>query len=145
MNASNLDPNLVAGLVTLVTTLAGFLYHKARGTQQRDLSDLLDEAITEEVHDALEDGETLATIEGRLTGAASKLTKLLGLKLPPYTVNIAVQYGVSEFRKLVRAREANQKAAKEIPGQIDDLAKAAQGVKDAFKVPVVEGPKGRDD
>ena len=125
MSLANVDPNLIAGAVTVLTTLFGYLWHKGKGEKTADLSELLDEAITHEVSDALDDGETVATIEKRLTGAALALAHKLGVKLPTQTVAVAVQWGVVEFRKRVKAREANQKAAKELPGKLDDLAKRA--------------------
>jgi hypothetical protein len=88
MNLSNLDPNLVTGLVTLLGTLAAWGYHKARGTKQRDLTELLDDAITAEVEDALDDGETLDTIEDRLTQAGMALAKKLGLKVGEGTLRV---------------------------------------------------------
>jgi hypothetical protein len=132
MNLSNLDPNLVTGLVTLLGTLAAWGYHKARGTKQRDLTELLDDAITAEVEDALDDGETLDTIEDRLTQAGMALAKKLGLKVGEGTLRVAVQWGVVEFRKAVKKRAGSQAAAKAIPKQLDDLAAAADKVNDAF-------------
>jgi hypothetical protein len=135
MNLPDVNSNLVAGIVTVLGALATWGYNKARGNKKADLSDLLDEAITAEVVDALEDGETLGTIEARLTGVAMKLAGKTGLKLPRYTVQAAVQWGVIEFRKLARERELEQKnakAAEALPGQVADMAKAAQGVLDAF-------------
>jgi hypothetical protein len=139
MNLSDLDPNLLAGIVTLLGTLATWAYGKARGTKQADLSDLLDEAITAEVYDALNDGETVDTIEDRLAGVAMKLGAKVGLKVPKATARLAVQYGVFEFKKLVKARELKQQlkqqnanAVERLPGQVADMAKAAQGVLDAF-------------
>ncbi len=43
-----------------------------------------------------------------------------------------MQWGVVEFRTKLKKRAANQKAAKELPGQADDLAKGAASVVDAF-------------
>jgi len=128
MNLSNIDPNLIAGAATLLGTLVTWLVGKARGEKQRDLSELLDEAITAELEDALEDGETLDTIEDRLTGAALKLAGKLGLKIPENTVRLAVQWGVVEFRKRLKVRLANQKAARELPGKADDIRAQAEAI-----------------
>jgi hypothetical protein len=133
MDLSKIDPNLVAGIGTLLGTLVTWLVGKARGQQQRDLGELLDEAITAEVLDALEDNETVATIENRLTDAALKLGGKLGLKIPEPTVRFAVQWGVVEFRKKLKEREANQKAARELPAKLDDLATQAAKVVEAFR------------
>lgn len=132
MSLDKIDPNLIAGVVSLLGTLAAWVYGKARGSKQRDLSDLLDETITAEIEDALEDGETLDTIEDRLTQAAHALAKKLGLKIGEQTLRLAVQWGVVEFRKLIKKRADNQAAAKRIPAQLDDLAEKAKAVEDAF-------------
>ncbi len=132
MDVSNLNENLVAGLFTLATVIGGWLWKKAHGEKTRSISELLDEAITAEVVDALEDGETLATIEKRLTGAAMTLGGKLGVKLPKQTVNVAVQWGVVEFRQALKVREANQKAAKELSTVAGELLNKASGVLDAF-------------
>jgi hypothetical protein len=140
MDFSKIDPNLIAGVVSLLGTLAAWVYGKARGSKQRDLSELLDETITAEVEDALEDGETLDTIEDRLTQAAHALAKKLGPKVGEQTLRLAVTWGVIEFRKLVKKRADNQAAVKRIPGQLDDLADKAKAVEDAF-VPKGTFPK----
>jgi hypothetical protein len=132
MNLSTLDPNLVAGLVTVVGGLVTWLYRKATGEKQRSIVELLDEAITHEVGDALDDGETLDTIEARLTKAALALGRRIGIKVPKQTVGVAVQWGVFKFRQLVKEREANQRAAKELPTQAEKLGDAAAGVIEAF-------------
>jgi hypothetical protein len=121
MDISKVDPNLIAGAVTLITTLFGYLWHKGRGEKTLDLSDLVDEAITHEVDDALDDGETLDTIEDRLTGAVGKLGLKLRVKLPENTVRLAVQWGVQAFRKRVKERKANQDAIKAIPSQLGEV------------------------
>ncbi len=142
MNLSNLDPNLVAGIFTLLGTLGGWLYNKARGKKTQDLTELLDEAITAEVLDAVEDGETLDTIEDRLTNTALLLSKKLGVKLSASVARIAVQYGVVEFRQAVKKREAAQKAVAQMQTQLDKLATEAAKVGAAFTdAPTIAIPK----
>jgi hypothetical protein len=135
VNVSNLDPNLVAGLVTLVTTLAGWLYSKARGEKARDVSDLLDEVITGELEDALHDLDTLDAIEQRLTESASALLRRLHLDPKKYAgpIRVAVQWGLAEAQRKLAARRRNQDAVKSMPAQLDELTKATAGVLEAFK------------
>jgi hypothetical protein len=130
MDLSKIDPNLIAGIVTLLGTLATYALGRARGTKQRDLTELVDEAVTAEVVDALEDGETSATIERRLTTAVMALGGKLGVKLPPATVNVAVQWGVMKFRQEMKQREANQLAAQELPENREALIAQARRIAD---------------
>jgi hypothetical protein len=78
--------------------------------------------------DALEDGDTLDTIEERLTGAVGKIAIKIGLKIPDSTVRLAIQMGVLKFRQKVKAREAQQKAARELPAKADELRALAEKV-----------------
>ncbi len=129
----DLDPNLVAGLVTLIGAFGTWLWRKARGEKQLDLSELLDEAITAEVVDAIDDRDTLESIHGRLERAAAKLGTKLGVKLPSGIVRLAIAWGEVEFRKLAKAREAQQVAARELPAKLEAMAEAAEKVAGAFE------------
>jgi hypothetical protein len=140
MDISKVDPNLIAGAVTLITTLFGYLWHKGRGEKTLDLSDLIDEAVTHEVEDALDDGETLDTIEDRLTGAVGKLALKLGLKVPPNTLRLAVQWGVQAFRKRVKERKANQDAAKAIPIQLGDVVVKGNRIVEKLEHALTDAP-----
>lgn len=123
----------MAGLgLTVITTLAGWLWAKVRGQKRRDLTELLDETITEEVEDALDDNMTAAEIEGRLEEAARRLAKRLGVTLPRPMANIAIAYGMTEFKKKVRARRANQGAVQTIPGQLAEVSSLADAVTEVF-------------
>lgn len=132
MSTPDMNLEAVTILTGLLLALGKWAYGKVTGKKQEDLSELLDEAITAELADALEDGETLDTIEDRLSGVALKLAKKVGVKLPENTVRVAIQYGVVEFRKRLRERERNQKAAKELPAKADELRVGAAGVVAAF-------------
>jgi hypothetical protein len=135
MNISNLDPNLVAGIVTLLTAAAGFVWRKATGEKTRDLGELLDDAISAELEDAITDGETVATIENRLTKAGLDLAAKLGLKLSPYTLRIAVQWGIVEFRKRLQQRNREKAAADKVASQEALMVDAATKVPAAFAQP----------
>jgi hypothetical protein len=121
VDISKLDPNLVAGIVTLLGTLVTYVVGKARGTKQADVSELLDEAITHEVNDALESNQTAATIESYLTHAALELGMKLKMKIPEPAVRLAVQWGVVAFKKALHEREVLQKASKDL-GRMSDAA-----------------------
>jgi hypothetical protein len=129
---ANINPELLALIITGLGTGLGWMWKKARGEKTRDLSELLDDAITAEVEDALEDGETVAAIENRLTKAGLKLAASLGLKLPPQTVRIAVQWGVVEFRKALQARARVKAAAEKLASQEALLVDAATKTVAAF-------------
>jgi hypothetical protein len=124
------DANIEA--ITIVTGLLAILgrwvYAKATGAKAPDLRQLVDETITSEIADALEDGDTLDTIEDRLTGAVGKIALKIGLKIPDSTVRLAIQMGVLKFRQKVKAREAQQKAARELPAKADELRALAEKV-----------------
>jgi hypothetical protein len=124
------DANIEA--ITIVTGLLAILgrwvYAKATGAKAPDLRQLVDETITSELLDALEDGDTLDTIEERLTGAVGKIAIKIGLKIPDSTVRLAIQMGVLKFRQKVKAREAQQKAARELPAKADELRALAEKV-----------------
>jgi hypothetical protein len=124
------DANIEA--ITIVTGLLAILgrwvYAKATGAKAPDLRQLVDETITSELLDALEDGDTLDTIEERLTGAVGKIAIKIGLKIPDSTVRLAIQMGVLKFRQMVKAREAQQKAARELPAKADELRALAEKV-----------------
>jgi hypothetical protein len=124
------DANIEA--ITIVTGLLAILgrwvYAKATGAKAPDLRQLVDETITSEIADALEDGDTLDTIEDRLTGAVGKIALKIGLKIPDSTVRLAIQMGVLKFRQKVKAREAQQKAARGLPAKADELRALAEKV-----------------
>jgi hypothetical protein len=130
MNITPPDANAeaIAIVVGLLYAVGRWAVGKISGKKQESFGTLIDEAVTAELEDALEDGETLDTIEDRLTTAIAKLALKAGFKVPEQVVKIAVQAGVLKFRKLVKARAANQKAARELPGQAGELATAAAGV-----------------
>jgi hypothetical protein len=124
------DANLEA--ITILTgvlaVLGKWIYAKVTGAKAPDLRALIDETVTSELADALDDGETLDTIEERLTGALGKIALKLGIKLPDATVRLAIQMGVLRFRKLVKEREANQQSARELPAKADELRTMAGAI-----------------
>ncbi len=132
---ANINPELLALIITALGAGLGWMWKKARGEKTRDLSDLLDDAITAEVEDALEDGETLSTIEGRLTTAGLRLAAGLGLKLPPQTVRTAVQWGVVEFRKALQARNREKAAADKLASDAALLVDATVKTRAMFDPP----------
>jgi hypothetical protein len=129
---SEIQQTLVGLGVTVITTFAGWLWAKVRGEKKRDLRELLDEEITEEVIDALDSNTTAATIETRLREAAQSLGKRLGLKIPGPMVQIAIAWGMVEFKQKLRARKANQGAVQAIPGQLADAVTGIEAVQAAF-------------
>lgn len=130
MKLSDIDPNLVVGAVSLVGMFVGWLWDKARGERTRDLSELLDEHLTAALDRALDDLDTSAAIERRLTEEALKLVRAIGAdpKKHEHTVTIAVQWAMVEANKRLSLRHRNQEAAKMIPGQVDELAAAAERI-----------------
>lgn len=128
MTLPELNPDLTASLIVLLTAIGGWLWRKAKGEKQQDFRELLDETITAEVVDALEDDTTAAALRGRLEGAASALDKKLGVTLPKAMVTLAVTWGETEFRRMMQERKAQQA----IPGQLKDLAVKAEKVLEAF-------------
>ncbi len=135
MDISKVSPDLVIGIVSVLGALGGWLWRKARGEKQRDLSDLLDEVITHEVDEALDDGATVYQIRERLEAAAQKLcVRVLGRKMPQKYIALAVEWGVQEFKKRVRLRAAAQDAKK----AFDRMPQAMSGVIEAFTPKPVE-------
>lgn len=124
------DANVEAfGLMAVVTVLGKFVYGavtewlsaKSTGIKQPELKDLVDRTIASVLHDALDSDDEVSDIEDRLTSAIGKLALKMSVKLPEVMVRIAVEAGVLEFKRLVRGRRANQKAARELPAKADEL------------------------
>lgn len=137
MNFPDINPTVL----TVLGTGLVWLWRKARGEKVQSLSELLDEHITDEVQDALDDNVTLQCIEARLYNAAMRLGSGLGKKLPKAVVAQGVQWGVSEFRRLVKVRDTklkNEKAARDLPAQIDELVENTANLEAAF----TPGPGG---
>lgn len=124
------DANIEA--ITIVTGLLAILgrwvYAKATGKKEQDWTEQIKATLLEEIEDALNDGETLDTIESRLTAAIGKAVLFLGAKVPENTVRVVVQYGITEFRKRLRAKLANEKAARELPAKADELRVMAEQI-----------------
>lgn len=114
--------------VGLLAALGKWLYAKLTQPKAPDLKTLLDETITAELGDALDDGETLGTIEQRLTAAIGTLALKVNVKLPEVMVRIAVQAAILKFRTLLKEREAQQKAARELPAKADELRVLADAI-----------------
>lgn len=132
MNLSNLDPNLVAGVFSLLGTLGAWAWAKATGKKRASLTDLVQDIVLHEALDAVESGETLDRIENRLTAAAQYAAKKLGYKLKLNTTQLIVQKAIVEFRKRLRQKQT-QEAAKLITAGLGELAAAAERVKRATR------------
>lgn len=122
------DANIEAIGLAIMTLLGigRWAWNKATGKKQADFTTMLDELLTEELEDALADGEVLDAIEERLMAAALKLIDKAGVSIPKGAVRIAVQATMVKARKAVRARKANQDAARKLPQDAEGLAALAK-------------------
>ncbi len=131
---SKLDPNLVAVLITAVTTVGGWLYRKAKGEKQEDITDALWHALEGKViaiaESNVESGAAL--IRERLTKAAYEALERMGMKKSPLVDAIVaklVERGVTEVRKRIAALKNAR--------TLDAMLASAAAVRDALTPPAV--------
>lgn len=133
---SKLDPNLVAVLFTAITTVGGWLYRKAKGEKQEDITGALWHALEGKVIAIAEANidTTASAIRARLITAANEALERMGIKPNKLTDAIMlklVERGVTEVRKRIEAR----KAALRLEAGILSTASQAAAVSDAFTPP----------
>lgn len=122
-----------------LAALLVYAWQRIRGKKEANVVELLDEAITAEVVEALNKKETTEELEVRLRRAAQKLMDFVGFKLPQTMVNTAIQWGLVEFKRLAQERQARQDIdVARLEKAIVDLAAALDKVK--VPVPVVKRP-----
>lgn len=140
MKLSQLDPNLVLGLFTIVTTLGGWLYAKVKGQKQQSLGDTVWEILQGVAIKLAESDQSIDVIRTKLTAAAYEGLKRMGIKPTPLVdlaISMAVEKGVTEVRKLVlerKTREAELALANaKLQTAVAALTTQAGAVLDAFK------------
>ncbi len=137
---SKLDPNLVAVLFTAITTVGGWLYRKAKGEKQADITDALWDALEGKVIALAESEEVAGVVRDKLTKAAYEALARMGLKKNAVVDTIVaklVERGVTEVRKRVLARK-NAEAAAQLPAQIQALLELAAKLPKTFDAPPPE-------
>jgi hypothetical protein len=121
MQLSKLDPNLVLTLVTLAGSLVTWLYHKAKGDKQADITDALWAALEGKVIALAESEEVASVIRSKLIVAANEALARMGIKSNAVTDAILlklVERGVTEVRKRVIAK----KTARELDSMLSSAA-----------------------
>ncbi len=134
---SKLDPNLVAVLITAVTTVGGWLWKKAKGEKQADITDALWDALEGKVIALAESEETASAVRSKLIVAANEALARMGMKQNAITDAIMlklVERGVTEVRKRILARK-NAEAAAQLPAQIQALIDLAAKLPKSFEPP----------
>lgn len=134
MDLSKLDPNLVLTLITLAGSLVTWLYKKAKGEKQADITDALWAALEGKAIALAESEETATVLREKLTKAAHEALARMGMKrnaIVDAVVAKLVERGVSEVRKRILAK----KNAAKLEAQILATATQAAAVTGAFTPP----------
>ncbi len=140
---TQLDPNVVSTLVTVLISTGAFLYHKVRGDRTDSWGSVIDDIVTNLIN------ETVGTIvtEDQIAGFINKqrdrieamiwgvLTKrgIPRNALSESLVHAAIEKGTAELGTRIR----NEIATRKLPDNMKSLADAAQKVLDAFKPPPI--------
>lgn len=134
---SKLDPNLIAVLFTVVTTVGGWIYHKAKGDKQEGIGDALWDALEGKVIALAESEEAASVVRSKLLVAANEALQRMGMKPNAITDAIMlklVERGVTEVRKRVLDRK-NAAAAAQLPAQLQALLDLAAKLPKTFEPP----------
>jgi hypothetical protein len=124
MTIPPIDPNAVIVAVSLLSSVATWLYHKVRGDKHESVSDALGSTIEGVVLKVAESDDDIATIRTKLTIAAEQGLSRLGVKhsaATDFIIAQLVERGVTEVRKRVLAR-------KQLESAVADLATKAGSV-----------------
>lgn len=79
---SKLDPNTIAGLLTVIGSLATWLYHKARGEKADSFDDTIRGLGKQAVHELLSDPKVSAALSPTdLTARASIMLRMLASRI----------------------------------------------------------------
>lgn len=134
---SKLDPNLVAVLFTVVTTVGGWIYHKAKGDKQESIQDALWHILEGNAMKLAESDTAVEVVRMKLKSAAQEGLERLGLKRNAVTDMIIaklVERGVTEVRAQIRERK-NAEAAAALPAQLQALLALAEKLPKSFDPP----------
>lgn len=129
---------IVAGLIaSLVTGAVAWVVGKVRGKNVPTWRVMLEAAFDHELVESIDQHLSAAATRFKLEDAAWVV--LARAKAPKNAITKAlvaeaVELGVAEFRRRLRNR-AIENAAKALPGKLDELHRATQGVAEAFESP----------
>lgn len=129
MNLSNLDPNLVLSLATLVGTGIAWIVHKVRGDKVASARDILDSLVTQALNAP---GVNLDNIKSRVEKAARDALAKRGIKgaIAETLVHEFVEYASAQLHERFDLITRN----------VEQMADAAAKVKAAM-VPKGDFPK----
>lgn len=128
MDLSKLDPNLLLGVITLLGSLAGWAWKRARGEKTASITEVLTAAIKQEAARLLRGEEPLEKARDAMRWAATAALERIGVtpsKAVDLLVNVAIEKGLAELAERLHVLERGVAA---LPG-------AFQGVVDAFTPP----------